>query len=264
MLRFFERLLVFPAPPLDKADWNPPDLEFEDIYFDAEDGTRLNGWYVEHPKPRAVVLYCHGNGEHVARLARRLKALKERIGVTVFAWDYRSYGRSEGIPHEDNVISDAHRAHDWLHRRAGVCSDDVVLMGRSLGGAVAVALAHHRHTRALVLDRTFANLVDTAAHNFPWLPVRWIMTNEFPAAEQIAKYHGPLLQTHGTADDVIPLAQARQLFDSAPSATKKFLEVPDLNHNSPLPDYCYRELIDFLEQLPPVGSAAHEPGSNHD
>ena len=233
------------------ADWNPADLEFEDVYFHAEDGTRLHGWYVEHPNPRAVILYCHGNGEHVARLAPRLKALKELIGVSVFAWDYRSYGRSEGVPHESNVIADAHAAHDWLYRRAGVSSGDVVLLGRSLGGAVAVALAHHRHSRGLVLDRTFANLVETAAHNFPWLPVRWIMTNEFPSVTRIAKYHGPLLQTHGTADDVIPLAQARQLFDACPSEQKKFLEVDGLNHNAPLPEYCYQELINFLDALTP-------------
>ncbi len=258
MLRIFERWLVFPAPRADQSDWNPPDLQFEDVYFSAADGTRLHGWYVAHPEPRAVVLYCHGNGEDVASLAQRLKALREIIGVSVFAWDYRSYGRSEGIPHEDNVITDAHAAHDWLYQRAGVGSGDIVLMGRSLGGAVAVALAHHRHTRGLVLDRTFSRLTDAAAHNIPWLPVRWIMRNRFPSIERIRKYHGPLLQTHGTADEVVPFHQGRQLFEASPSKTKKFIEVPDLDHNSPLPDYCYQELIDFLDSLTPVSQTSEQ------
>lgn len=249
MLRTFERWLVYPAPRLNLSDWNPADLLFEDVYFSAEDGTRLHGWYVEHPEPRAVALYCHGNGEHVARIARRLKALRDRIGISVFAWDYRSYGKSAGVPHETNIISDALAAHDWLCRRAGVDSGEIMLMGRSLGGAVAVAMAHHRHSRALVLDRTFANLVEAAAYNVPWLPVRWIMTNRFPAAEQIRKYHGPLLQTHGTADEVIPIEQGRQLFDACPSQQKRFVEVPDLDHNAPLPDSCYQDLIDFLDAL---------------
>lgn len=249
VLRFFERKLVYPAPRLNVADWNPPDLPFEDVYFEAEDGTRLHGWYVEHPQPRAVALYCHGNGEHVARIGPRLKALRDRIGVSVFAWDYRGYGKSEGIPHETNVVRDAHVAHDWLYRRAEIDSGDVLLMGRSLGGAVAVALASHRHTRGLVLDRTFANLIDAAAYNVPWLPVRRIMTNHFPAGEQIRNYHGPLLQTHGMADEVVPIAQARQLFDACPSKSKTFIEVPALDHNSPLPDACYQDLIEFLQTL---------------
>jgi len=254
MLRTLERWLVYPAPRLDVADWNPPDLAFEDVFFDAEDGTRLHGWYVEHPEPRAVALYCHGNGEHVARIGPRLKALRDRIGISVFAWDYRGYGKSAGVPHEENIIGDAHAAHDWLYRRAGVGSEDILLMGRSLGGAVAVALAHHRHCRGLVLDRTFANLVDAAAHNVPWLPVRLIMSNRFPAAEQIRKYHGPLLQTHGTADEVVPLAQARQLFEACPSERKTFVEVPGLDHNSPLPDACYDDLIWFLDALKPTSN----------
>jgi len=253
VLRIFERWLVFPAPRLDSADWNPTDLPFEEVYFSADDGTRLHGWYIEHPQPRAIVLFCHGNGEHVANLAKRLKALHDLIGVSVFAWDYRSYGRSEGIPHADNVISDARTAHCWLAERTGVSPAAIVLMGRSLGGAVTVALAAEHPIRGLVLDRTFSRLTDAAAHNVPWLPVRWIMSNRFPSVEHIRHYHGPLLQTHGTADKVVPLHQGRQLFSAAPSADKKFLEIPDLNHNAPLPDYCYQELIDFLDRLPPVG-----------
>ncbi|MGI9427982.1 MAG: alpha/beta hydrolase [Bythopirellula sp.] len=256
MLRFFERLLVFPAPRRDKADWTPLDLNFKDVYFDAEDGTRLHGWYVAHPQPRAVVLYCHGNGEHVARLAPRLKILNERIAVSVFAWDYRSYGRSEGIPHESNVISDAKIAHRWLAERTGTNPADVVIMGRSLGGAVAVALAAECPVRAIVLDRTFSTLTDAASHNFPWLPVRWIMNNRFASIEHIRNYQGPLLQSHGTIDQIVPFHQGRQLFDAAPSKVKKFLEVPDLDHNSPLPDYCYQELVAFLDALAPAGSAA--------
>jgi fermentation-respiration switch protein FrsA (DUF1100 family) len=250
MLRFFERLLVFPAPRRNSADWNPSDLAFEDVFFEATDGTRLHGWYVQHPDPRAVVLYCHGNGEHVANLAGRLRVLHNRIGVSVFAWDYRGYGRSAGTPHETNLICDARSAQLWLAQRANLPSEALVLMGRSLGGAVTVALAAEHPVRGLVLDRTFSTLVDAAAHHFPWLPVRWIMKNRFSSIERIRHYHGPLLQSHGTADEVVPIEQGRQLFEAAPGSAKKFLEIPDLNHNGPLPDYCYQELIDFLARLP--------------
>lgn len=249
MISTFERWLVFPAPRVEAELWNPPDLAYEDAYFQANDGTNLHGWYVPHPKPRAVVLYSHGNGESVPHLSNRLRVLHELIGVSVFAWDYRSYGRSQGKPHESNVIPDARQAQLWLANRASVSPEQIVLVGRSLGGAVSVALAAEHEVRGLVLDRTFSCLLDTAAHNFPWLPVRWVMRNRFSSAERIRNYDGPLLQSHGTADEVVPFAMGKQLFDASPSKQKHFIEVPDGTHNGPLPDYCYERLIEFLDEL---------------
>ncbi len=252
MINLLERWLVFPAPRVAESEWNPPDLEFEDVYFTSHDGVRLHGWYVPHPQPRATILYSHGNGECVPHLASRLRVLNQSIGATVFAWDYRGYGRSAGQAHESNVIPDARLAQEWLANRTGISADHVVLLGRSLGGAVSVALAAEYPIRGLVLDRTFSCLLDTAAHNFPWLPVRWVMQNRFSSAKRIRNYHGPLLQTHGTADEIVPLAMGKQLFDASPSKQKHFIEIPNGNHNGPLPDYCYKALAEFLDALPPT------------
>lgn len=249
MISFIERRLVFPARKVSDGDWNPPDLPFEDVTFTADDGTKLHGWYVPHAQPRAVVLYSHGNGECVPHLDNRLRVLNQRIGVSVFAWDYRGYGRSEGKSHESNVVSDARTAQLWLADRANIDPDEVVLIGRSLGGAVSVALAAEHAVAGLVLDRTFSCLLDTAAHNIPWFPVRCFMSNRFSSAKNIRKYHGPLLQSHGTADEVIPLAMGKQLFEASPSKQKRFLEIPNGEHNGPLPDFCYEALIDFLDSL---------------
>ena len=129
MISFIERRLVFPARKVSDGDWNPPDLPFEDVTFTADDGTKLHGWYVPHAQPRAVVLYSHGNGECVPHLDNRLRVLNQRIGVSVFAWDYRGYGRSEGKSHESNVVSDARTAQLWLAERANIDPDEVVLIG---------------------------------------------------------------------------------------------------------------------------------------
>lgn len=259
MLRIFERWLVFPAPRISNADWNPAGLEFEDVYFAADDGTRLHGWFVPHPAPRATVLYCHGNGEHVPRLAERLKVFHEQLQMSVFAWDYRSYGRSQGVPHEDNVIADARAAQLWLAKRAAIDPAEIVLMGRSLGGAVTVALAAQHPNRGLVLDRTFARLTDAAAHNVPWLPVRWIMQNKFDSIDHIQGYRGPLLQMHGTADEVVPFPQGKELFNAAVCDPKHFIEVPDWNHNAPLPDRCLGEIGEFLANMTPAAKVYSSP-----
>jgi fermentation-respiration switch protein FrsA (DUF1100 family) len=251
---FFERWLVYPAPRRRGHDWVAADLPHEDIYFKADDGTRLHGWYVPHPAPRASILFSHGNGEHVARLAPTLALLRERCAVSIFAWDYRSYGHSKGKPHEVNVLADARTAQLWLAEREAIRPEDVVIYGRSLGGAVSVGLASQFPVRGLVLERTFAELIETAAFHFPWLPVRRIMHNRFPSVERIANYHGPLLQSHGTDDEVVPLAMGEELFNAAATTNKRFFKVEGGRHNTPQPDEYYDALVEFLDSLPPVGA----------
>jgi len=254
MMSFFERWLVYPAPRRRGHDWTAADLPHEDVHFTAADGARLHGWYVPHPAPRASLLFSHGNGEHVARLTPILALLRRRCDVSIFAWDYRSYGHSRGKPHEVNLLADARTAQLWLAQREGIRPQDVVLYGRSLGGAVSVGLAAEHAVRGMILERTFADLVDTAAYHFPWLPVRKIMRNRFPSIERIARYHGPLLQSHGTADEVVPYEMGVKLFEAAATAHKRFITVAGGGHNTPQPDEFYDALTDFLASLPPVGA----------
>jgi fermentation-respiration switch protein FrsA (DUF1100 family) len=83
-------------------------------------------------------LYCHGNGGNITYLWPDLRFLTEQLHVSVFAFDYRGYGRSEGVPSESGLIEDARAARRWLAHRTGVQQREIVLIGRSLGGAVAV------------------------------------------------------------------------------------------------------------------------------
>jgi fermentation-respiration switch protein FrsA (DUF1100 family) len=257
MLRAVERWLVFPAPPHAGADWVAADLPHEDAHFTAVDGTQLHGWYVPHPAPRASILFCHGNGEHVARLTPTLALLNRRAAVSVFAWDYRGYGRSQGKPTEKHLLADARAAQLWLAEREGIRPEDVVLYGRSLGGAVSVGLAAEHPVRGMVLERTFADMIETAAYHFPWLPVKWLMRNRFPSAQRIAAYQGPLLQSHGTADRIVPFEMGKRLFDSATTPNKRFFVVEGGDHNGPQPDEFFEALGEFLDSLPPVADQSN-------
>jgi uncharacterized protein len=254
MLRAFERWLVYPAPPHAGADWVAPELPHEDVWFEGAGGAKLHGWFVPHPTPRASVLFCHGNGEHVARLAPMLALLRERAAVSVFAWDYRGYGRSAGKPSEQALLADARAAQLWLAQREDIRPEDVVLYGRSLGGAVAVGLAAEHAVRGMVLERTFADMIETAAYHFPWLPVKLLMRNRYPSAQRIAAYSGPLLMSHGTADRIVPFHMGKRLFDAATTPNKRFFVVENGDHNGPQPDDYYDALGEFLDELPPVAA----------
>ena len=177
------------------------------------------------------------------------------MSFDVLLYDYRGYGRSEGKPFEENVLGDARTAQLWLAKRAVVRPEDVVVYGRSLGGAVAVGLASQHQVRGMVLERTFAGLVETAAHHFRWLPVRLMMKNRYPSIERITTYRGPLFQSHGTEDEVVPFAMGKKLFDAATTENKKFFVVEGGNHNGPQPDDYYKALGEFLDSLPEAGAA---------
>lgn len=245
---FEEQFIFFPSR-YPHGDWNPPDLEFEDAQFTASDGTPLHGWYVRHDNPRAVILFSHGNAGNLSDRAEMLRRLNELAGVSVMIYDYRGYGKSGGRPTESGLLLDARAARAWLARRAGVAEARIVLMGRSLGGAVAVDLAANDGARGLVLESTFTSIPEMAQVHYPWLPMRSLIRNRFDSLSKIGRYQGPLLVSHGNADRVAPYEMGTRLFAAA-NEPKTFLTVEGGDHNDPQPLEYYRALIEFLDSLP--------------
>lgn len=244
-----ENLLIYFPSRYPNGDWDPRGFPHEDAWFTAADGTQLHGWYVPHAQPRAVVLYCHGNAESVADCADYVYNLYRRAGVSVLAFDYRGYGRSEGKPSEAGLLLDGRAARQWLAQRAGIAEQDIVVLGRSLGGGVAVDLAAKDGARGLVLQSTFTSLPDVGAHHYPWLPVRLLMRNRFNSLAKIGNYQGPLLQSHHPGDTVIPYALGRRLFDAA-NEPKRFLTIAKGDHNDMPTGEFYKALVEFLDGLP--------------
>ena len=174
MERFERKFVFFPTAVIELT---PSDagLEFEDVYFVTDDGTRLNGWYVPAPRPESdissntgntntnidtntdtpsssndlgsadtpevTILWFHGNGGNIGHRVGDLALISRRLGVNSFIFDYRGYGRSEGKPSESGVYRDARAALDYLTSRSDVDPEGIVFFGRSLGTAVAVELA---------------------------------------------------------------------------------------------------------------------------
>jgi len=248
-LAALETSLVFQPTKYPEGDWAPAGLHFEEAYFTADDGTRLHGWYCPHPRPRAVVLLCHGNAGNITEWAGVLRRLNRRHGLAVMTFDYRGYGRSEGEPDEEGVLKDARAARAWLAGRAGVAERDIVLMGRSLGGAVAIDLAAEDGARALILQNTFTSLPAVAGEQVAWLPFSLLMRNRLNSLKKLPRYHGPLLLSHGDADGLIPFEQSQRLFAAA-NEPKQFVPIPGGGHNDPQTPEYYRALDGFIAGLP--------------
>jgi fermentation-respiration switch protein FrsA (DUF1100 family) len=247
MLAMENSLIYFPAT-YPKGEWNPQGPKFEDAWFEAADGTKLHGWYVPHASPRAVMLIAHGNGGNLTHRWDLLELLHE-LGVSAMIFDYRGYGRSSGSPTEAGILADARAARRWLAQRAGVREADVVLFGESLGGGVMVDLAATDGARALVLESTFTSLPDVAAFHYRWLPVRLLMRTRLDSITKIGEYRGPLLQFHGDADTIIPLAIGERLFHAA-GEPKQLVIIPGGDHNDPRSPQFVAALDQFLARLP--------------
>lgn len=246
--RHLEDAVVFLPRPHSPAD-GERGLAVEDAWFTSADGTKLHGWFAEARQPRAVVLYAHGNAGNVADRRHVLELFHRQMNTSVLVFDYRGYGRSEGTPTEAGVLADARAARRWLASRTNVREQDIVIAGHSLGGGVAVDLAAKDGARGLILERTFTSLPDVAAGHFPLVPVQSLMRTRLASAAKIADYRGPLLQTHGDADRVVPYALGRKLFAAA-NEPKQFVPVPGGGHNDPpSPEYC-AALDRFLDSLP--------------
>lgn len=248
LMLFLENALIFFPSKYPDGNWSPSSLQPEDAWFAAADGTKLHGWYLPCEDPRAVVLFAHGNGGNLTHRDEVLKKLNYRLRVSVLIFDYRGYGRSEGSPSEQGVLQDARAAREWLCQRTGLKPADLVLMGESLGGAVAVDLAASDGARGLILENTFSSLPDVAAHHYRWLPVGMLMRSRFDSASKIARYHGPLLQIHGDADTIVPIRYSRLLFAAA-NEPKRFVEIPGADHNDPHTPAFVEALDRFFDEL---------------
>lgn len=259
LTRSFERSQIYQPAAYPAGDWNPPGADFEDAFFQSEDGTHLHGWYFDHPQPQAVVLFAHGNAGNLTGRYDMIRELRDRHRVSVLIFDYRGYGRSAGTPEEAGILQDARAARRWLANRARVSESDIVLMGRSLGGGVATDLAASDGARALILISTFTSLPDLARHHMPLVAASVRMTNRLDSLGKIGDYSGPLLQCHGDADELIPIEHALELFGAAPGP-RQFVTVPGGGHNDPLSEEFHESFDQLLDSLAVPGIASESHG----
>ena len=253
VVAIFEEYLVFHPRKYDGSDaWRLSKGDCEDVVFRAADGTLLHAWYFQHPDARVHLLYCHGNAGNITGRVGVARQLVQ-LGASVFLFDYRGYGKSEGSPTEQGVLADARAARSELAKRAGISEEQVVLLGRSIGGGVAVDLAAKEGARGLILESTFTDLPDVARVRFPFFPARWLLRSRFDSIGKITAYRGPLLQYHGTDDQIVPIALGKRLFAAAPGVEgeqKEFYVKPGGDHNEQPPSEYYEVMDRFFDRLP--------------
>lgn len=214
--------LLYPAPR--GAGISVPG--YRDVVYETADGLRLAGGYREAAPGMPTLLFFHGNAATWQSTTQVLVPLV-REGYGVFAASYRGYQGNPGAPSEQALHRDARAAADWLAAN-GVASEDLVIVGNSLGSGLAVELARTDRPRGLVLISPFASMTEVAAATARWLPVELLMRDRFDNAARLPEVAAPVLILHGDRDTLIPLSHARRLARLAPNG--KLVIVPGAGH----------------------------------
>jgi fermentation-respiration switch protein FrsA (DUF1100 family) len=230
-------MLFFPYRALGQtpAQWG---VAYEDLFLETEDGVRLHGWYIPHHGSQQTLLFFHGNAGNISHRGASVKIF-HRLGLNVLIFDYRGYGKSQGKPDENGLYKDARAAWRYLTDERGVEQEDVILFGRSLGGAVAAELAAEVQPGGLILESTFSSAKDVANALFPVLSRLVILRYDFNTAAHVRRVASPLLVLHSPDDEIIPFHLGERVFQAA-NEPKTFFRMRG-DHNSGFllsqPDY---------------------------
>jgi len=247
-LRALENSLVF-HPSSSKQSWHepPPQVRHEDIWLQTADGERIHAWWFPSPESTGVVLYCHGNAGNVSHCGPRAYLLCKALRRDVLVIDYPGYGKSSGKPSEASCYAAGEAAYNWITQTMKQPAHRVVICGESLGGGVATHLAARLPHQTLVLIRTFTSIPDIARSNTLTFSSAPLIRNAFDNLARIPKCAQPLLVAHGDRDKLIPIAQARVLFEAATSR-KQFVLMEGCGHNDPWPDEFIAKLGQFVAE----------------
>ena len=245
------RMAFFPSPGVQETP-AAVSLSYVDLRIQTQDGETLHGWWLEHPEPRAQVVFWHGNGGNLSLWMDVIVELRRR-GFSVLAVDYRGYGASTGTPSETGIYRDAAATVNEFAQRLRRPGVPVLYWGRSIGSPVAASTLSVLRPSALVLESPMPDARSVLRSN----PVMWLLSflssYRFATSRFIADYDGPLLVIHGDADSIIPISLGRQVFADAKSARGVFVTIPGADHNDlhvAAPDLYWRSIDQFVASVP--------------
>jgi len=205
------------------------DLPFEDIWFTSSDAVRLHGWLIPASSPHNLLLFCHGNGGNISHRLDNIRLLRN-MGISVFIFDYRGYGRSQGRISEKGFYLDSEAAYDVARKWVEKNGAKFVVFGRSLGGIAATHLGATKKCDGLILESTFTNMGAMARTHYPLPFAESLLKHRLNAVGQIVKVRIPKLFFHGDKDRIVPIKLGRRLFEAAPNP-KEFVVLPGAGHN---------------------------------
>ena len=254
-----DRFVFVPTKSVSRH-WDPKRVEFtpENVYYKSPSGNRIHAWILKPnlepgQKPSCYIIYFHGNSGNLTHHYYYNAWLVKNLNAEVFAVDYSGYGESTGSPTEKNCYADALAGMKVFIKKAGIEPGQVIPMGRSLGGAMAMQLAMDMQEagtpcRAVVLESTFSSITDMA--NNAILGGAALVSTKMDTNSKLKEYTGNVLITHGKQDSVVPYVQALKNYKTASGVESRQGKLAFIIHrldHMDIPDGYALALKDFFD-----------------
>jgi len=242
---FFALYVFFRA---DSMIFLPQPASYQDteeiLKISVADTERISARYLPNSQAKYTLLYIHGNAEDLGDIEPLLEQFRD-WGFSVFAYDYRGYGTSDGDPSERHAYQDAAAVYTYLTQNLKISPQQLIVYGRSVGGGSATELATRHPIGGLILESTFTSAFRVVVP-FPLLPF-----DKFSNLKKLSKVRCPILIMHGQRDRTISVEHGRKLYEVAPDP-KMFLEIEAAGHDDfawVAGDRLQQALISFQKQV---------------
>ena len=196
----FQEKFIFQSESLPADHVFKFDQKFEEHTIQTEDGQSLSALLFKADSSKGLILYFHGNAGNLQRWGKYAPDFTS-LGYDILMIDYRGYGKSTGLPTEENLYTDAQTILKWAQQNLKHAR--LIFFGRSLGSAVATNLAVYKTPDLLILETPFDEL-SSVLYSFP---SRFDFQNNL----NLPKVNCRKVIIHGTDDSVVPLSSALKL-----------------------------------------------------
>lgn len=246
MFAFQRSLLYFPSKEYVTLADAHANKALRELPVRTADGIDLKGWYAPATSRRYTFVFFHGNGDSLYGDAE-VPDPYIAAGYGFLIAEYRGYSGLPGKPTEQGLYADG-RAYLCGLMAQGVKSENVILMGHSLGTGVAVQMAGEFHVRGLILLAPYLSIPKVAQFHYPYIPALYLVLDRFDNEKKIGNIHVPVLMVNGPLDDVVPPSQGKRLYELA-NEPRTFISLTGRGHNDLLDDFAPMGL-DWAGKLP--------------
>jgi pimeloyl-ACP methyl ester carboxylesterase len=188
-----------------------------------------------------VLLFCHGNAGNISDRLGFIRFFN-RLGLSVFIFDYRGYGESSGSPSEQGIYRDTEAAWNYLEEARRIDPQKIVVFGRSLGGSIAAWISQRHRPGALILESAFTSLRGAAQDRLPRFFVNLFVPDQYATIRYLAMVQCPVLIIHSRDDEIIPFHHGEASFAAA-REPKELVAIRGSHNNA------------FLESIPSYEAA---------
>lgn len=241
-----------------RRDPSEANLKYEDVYFATPDDVILHGWFISAsvPSTAPTVIFFQGRSGNIGQKIPFMAALQKHCDVNVFVIGYRGYSYSEGTPTETGLQIDSLAAIDYIFSRKDIDLSKVFVLGKSLGGAVAIySMSHTSHKVAgVIIENTFSSMANALSDKSRILKFfqPYVLKIKWESIKNVTTIEAPMLFIAGLKDKLIPTLHMQNLYDAAEaSAFREKLDIPEGIHHgmwkTAKSEY-FKGINDFIER----------------